>query len=199
MNFSRCYYKKTKKNFVRLSSLFLVTSISFFPFFQLHAQKAQKKSFQLEQKEAQLISPSTLSQKVDALLFEYSNQQREKKGLPALKHLEVIQKAARDHSQDMMKRQYLSHFSPEKKSVVDRVAKYVKEVRASLGENLHSVQSQKGLTDPEAIAKVMMEDWMGSKSHRANILGEQFTRMEIACVSSWTQIYCTQVFAGEGL
>ncbi len=199
MNFFHISSKKTHKNELKLFILVSVICASLFPFFSVYAQKAKKKAFQLEQKEGELISPAALSQKVEGLLFEKSNQERVKKGLVALKKLDVIKKAAQDHSKDMITRQYLSHFSPEKKSVVDRVAKYVQEVRASLGENLHSVQSQKGLSDPEAITKVMMEDWMGSKSHRANILSDKYTRMEIACISSWTQIFCTQVFASEGL
>ncbi|MFO1463465.1 MAG: CAP domain-containing protein [bacterium] len=153
--------------------------------------------FHLQQKSpGQRIAPAEFSREVEGLLFSDSNAQRQKKKLAPLEPEAILAKAARDHSQDMLKRNYLSHFSPEGKSVVDRVKKYQPKLQRSLGENLHTISSAQGLVDPKAVATQMMDDWMHSASHRKNILSKDYRYLGIACASDGMRIFCTQVFGG---
>lgn len=156
--------------------------------FQLNQQGSPKK-----------VSPDQLNLLVETAILAGTNAEREKKGLSPLSDQPLLKKAAVDHSKDMMRRHYLSHFSPEGKSVVDRVQKYVKPLQTSVGENLHTIQSGQGLYDAQAIANLMLSDWMHSKSHRKNILGKQFTQLGVGCTSDGREIYCTQVFSGPNL
>jgi len=156
--------------------------------FQLNQQGSPKK-----------VAPDQLNSLVETAILAGTNQERQKKGLSPLSDQALLKKAAVDHSRDMMRRSYLSHFSPEGKSVVDRVQKYVKPLQTSVGENLHTIQSGKGLYDAQAIADLMLSDWMHSKSHRKNILGKQFTQLGVGCASDGREIYCTQVFSGPNL
>lgn len=156
--------------------------------------------FQLQQEgNPHKVSPEVLNQRVEKAILRDTNRQRQKKGLGPLATQELLQKAATDHSQDMKRRKYLSHFSPEGKSVVDRVKKYVSPLQTSVGENLHTIRSGEGLYDAQAIADLMMSDWMKSKSHRKNILGKQFNYLGVGCVSDGREIFCTQVFSGDKL
>lgn len=185
-------------------SIFLTVILIFiFPLFinSAWSKKGEKIPFHLNQNSsAGKKSPTELSQQVQTLLAQETNQNRAKKKLPPLTINETLVKAGLDHSGDMMKRKYLSHRSPEGKFVQHRVGKYAGgEVRTSLGENLHTIQSGDGLRDPMAIASLMMKDWMGSKSHRNNVLSKKFTQVGVGCVSDGNKILCTEVFSGPNL
>ena len=167
------------------------------PLLNQEAQAAKSIPFHLQQKEGDgKLKPGELSRSVEGLLFEASNQARLRKKLPPLESEDILVKAARDHSQDMLRRNYLSHFSPEKKSVVDRVKKYQPKLERSVGENLHTISSSQGLVDARAISAQMMEDWMDSSSHRKNILAKDYRFLGVGCASDGQTIFCTQVFAG---
>ncbi len=167
------------------------------PLPRLEAKSPKSIPFHLQQKEkGPKLSPSELSRAVEGLIFDGSNRARAEKKRPPLESEEILVKAARDHSQDMLKRNYLSHFSPEKKSVVDRVKKYQPKLRRSVGENLHTITSSQGLVDPKAIAGQMMDDWMHSSSHRKNILSKDYAFLGVGCASDGQSIFCTQVFGG---
>ncbi len=163
--------------------------------------KAEAKSdaipFHLQQQSSgKALSPSELSRQVESRIFESTNGVREAKKLKSLASEELLVKTARDHAQDMMQRNYLSHFSPEKKSVVDRLRKYQPKLERSVGENLHTISSANGLVDPKAISDQMMDDWMHSSSHRKNILSKNFEYLGVGCTSDGNRIFCVQVFAG---
>ncbi len=176
-------------------SLALVFCLSPLP--TLEAKSPKSIPFHLRQKETGAkLGPAELSRAVEGLILEASNRARAEKKRPPLESEEVLVKAARDHSQDMLKRNYLSHFSPEKKSVVDRVKKYQPKLQRSVGENLHTITSSQGLVDPKAIAGQMMDDWMHSSSHRKNILSKDYAFLGVGCASDGERIFCTQVFGG---
>ncbi|HKY62452.1 MAG TPA: CAP domain-containing protein [bacterium] len=149
-----------------------------------------------QQASGKSLSPAELSRQVESRIFEGTNGVREAKKLKRLGSEELLVKAARDHAQDMMKRNYLSHNSPEKKTVIDRLRKYQPKLERSVGENLHTISSAQGLFDPRAIADQMMDDWMNSSSHRKNILSKKYEYLGVGCTSDGQRIFCVQVFAG---
>ena len=184
MNFRRCFLF----SFLVLLSLPLAA----------HGESGREIPFQLKQKQQAHISPKVLNEKVEQALLDQTNEFRAKKKLGSLAFNSILQKAATDHSSDMLKNNYLSHFSPKGKSVLDRVGHYTK-VQTDLGENIHTIRSARGLTDPEAIAATMIKDWEGSPSHRENLLSKKFTQLGVGCASDGSQIFCTQVFSGANL
>jgi len=156
--------------------------------------------FQLQQEgPARKVPPDQFSRQVEDVIRQETNQVRKGKGRTSLKNNAVLTTVARGHSRDMMKRNYLSHFSPEGKTMVDRVTGKVKKLQTDLGENIHMISSGKGLYDPQAIVNLMMADWMRSKSHRDNLLSKKFTQIGVGCVSDGYKIYCTQLFSGPNL
>jgi uncharacterized protein YkwD len=45
-------------------------------------------------------------------------------------------------------------------------------------------------------AKAVVAGWMGSEGHRANILGQQFTKIGVGCTNGPKGQLCAQVFLG---
>ncbi len=186
--------------------------LSFFKFFVLSigfvsgwgetvfAQEGKPIPFQLKQQgPVQKIAPKQFEEQVERQLIQESNGVRQKSGLAILQSNSLLQEVARNHSEDMLKRNYLSHSSPEGKSVADRVQLKVKKLQTDLGENLHMISAAQGLYDATAVAELMVSDWMNSKPHRENLLAKRFTQLGVGCASDGRRIYCTQVFSGPGL
>jgi uncharacterized protein YkwD len=175
----------------------IALALLFYPSLGL-AEMGKQVPFHLEQKGEGKLSPRELNAQVEQALLDQTNDYRKKKKRKPLSPNSLLKKAALDHSADMKKRNYLSHFSPEGKAVMDRLERYAK-IQTDLGENLHTIRSSQGLTDPQAIAAQMMKDWEGSPTHRDNLLSKKFTQLGVGCVTDGFQIFCTQVFSGPDL
>ncbi|MBL7685277.1 MAG: CAP domain-containing protein [Deltaproteobacteria bacterium] len=179
--------------------LLLALSLTLFqPLTQVWAKKknGELQSFQLKQNSDQKLSKNDLRNQVEEEIFQLTNAQREKKNLKTLEKHPVLLKAARFHSEDMMKKDYFSHYSPEGKTVLERIQKFKKGYDESCGENLHQIRSANGLYDSQSIAELMMKDWIGSVDHRKNILSKEYTNLEVGCATDGKKIFCTQVFSG---
>lgn len=115
-------------------------------------------------------------------ILELVNEERKMAGLNLLEYDSALQSAARQHSQEMLKLGYFSHTSPtsDLKNPSDRV--YRAGVSDFIvGENiaLHSLDA-----GPETVAAQLMQQWMNSPGHRANILRPEFTHMGVGVISS---------------
>jgi uncharacterized protein YkwD len=99
------------------------------------------------------------------------NQERTSRGLRPLKSNRRLSKAAGGHARDMVARGYFSHDSANGASFVDRIRKagYV-PARAfpSLGEDLAWGSG------PLGTPREIVQGWMNSPGHRANILDPKF-------------------------
>lgn len=113
------------------------------------------------------------------------NVERSKVGLQPLKLNWELSRVARVKSQDMSDKNYFSHNSPTFGSTFSLIGKYG-IVYSAAGENIAY-----GYTTPAAV----MNGWMNSPGHRANILGRQYNQIGVGMVkNSKGQIYWTQVF-----
>jgi len=103
-------------------------------------------------------------------LFNLINQEREKLGLPTLKENLVLDQAAHLKAEDMLEKDYFSHWNPEGKSpwYWFQLAGYNYQ---SAGENLAI-----GFLDSEEVYQA----WLNSPSHKANILNPNYIDMGIA-------------------
>ncbi|WP_327721389.1 CAP domain-containing protein [Streptomyces sp. NBC_00490] len=108
------------------------------------------------------------------------NAEREKAGCAPLTENAKLTKAAQDHSQDMADHQNMSHTGSDGSSMTDRLARVGYKFR-SAGENVAY-----GYTTPESV----MDGWMNSSGHRANILNCGFKEIGIGLAQPghyWTQ------------
>lgn len=117
---------------------------------------------------------------IEAKVVELTNAERAKHGLKALVMDQPLMAAAREKSQDMKNNNYFSHTSPTFGSPFDRM-KALGIAYKSAGENI-----AKGQQTPEQV----VEAWMNSEGHRANILDANYTHIGVGYVKDghiWTQ------------
>lgn len=127
------------------------------------------------------------------------NEVRELYGLKALGWSSLIAEIAKKHSQDMSDRNYLSHISPEGNDVGDRFEQAHFYCKKNLpngdilkgGENLAEVSYPDDLT---GIGSRIVQSWMDSPSHKANLLFESYDKEGIGVVISGDVLRITQNF-----
>lgn len=110
------------------------------------------------------------------------NEIRAENGLQALTYDWELSRVARYKSQDMKDNKYFSHTSPTYGSPFQMIKNFGITYR-SAGENI-----AKGYATPQAV----VNGWMNSSGHRANILNASFNRIGVGYVASgnyWTQMF----------
>ncbi len=110
------------------------------------------------------------------------NEIRTKNGLKALTHDWQVSRVARIKSQDMKDNRYFAHNSPVYGTPFQMLKSFGISYR-SAGENI-----AKGYATPQAV----VNGWMNSSGHRANILNARYTHIGVGYVSSgnyWTQMF----------
>ncbi|MBQ8341104.1 MAG: LysM peptidoglycan-binding domain-containing protein [Clostridia bacterium] len=110
------------------------------------------------------------------------NAERAKYGLSPLTENWELSRVARYKSQDMKENRYFSHTSPVYGSPFQMIKSFGISYR-SAGENI-----AKGYATPQAV----VNGWMNSAGHRANILNASFTQIGVGYVASshyWTQMF----------
>ena len=95
-------------------------------------------------------------------VFDLVNQIREENGLEPFVYNEILAETARAHSQDMIDRNFFDHTNPDGKSPFDRMRDN------GLSYSMAAENIAVGYPSPEAV----VEGWMNSEGHRANILGD---------------------------
>ncbi len=113
------------------------------------------------------------------------NEIRVKNGLKALAQDWELSRVARYKSQDMRDNRYFSHTSPVYGSPFQMMKSFGITYK-SAGENI-----AKGQTTPQAVVNA----WMNSSGHRANILNASYTHIGVGYVADGK--YWTQMFIGK--
>lgn len=138
-----------------------------------------------------LIHPGQIIQipTVDTAVTNYEqevirlvNEIRLENGLKALAYDWELGRVARIKSQDMKDNHYFAHNSPVYGTPFQMIRNFGISFR-SAGENI-----AKGYATPQAVVNA----WMNSSGHRANILNPSYTRIGVGYVSGgnyWTQMF----------
>ena len=120
-------------------------------------------------------------------VFQLVNQERTSRGLKALVMDSALNNTATLKSQDMAKLGYFDHNSPTYGSPFDLMRQYGISYRAA-GENIAM-----GQTSPQQV----MDGWMNSSGHRANILSASYTKIGVGIArNSSGRYYWTKHFTG---
>lgn len=132
-------------------------------------------------------APSGLSA-MEQEVFALVNSERAKNGLSALSWADDVAAVARAHSSDMINRGFFSHTNPDGESPFDRLKNNGISYRTA-AENI--AYGQKTPAD-------VMNAWMNSSGHRANILNKNVTELGVGAVKNNNgTIYWTQVFVAR--
>ncbi|MEK4028142.1 S-layer homology domain-containing protein [Pseudobacillus sp. FSL P4-0506] len=113
------------------------------------------------------------------------NQERAKAGVGSLQYANDVAKVAQLKSEDMVKNNYFDHTSPTYGSPFEMMDQFSINYTFA-GENIAA-----GYSTAEAV----MEGWMNSPGHRANILNPNYKEMGIGIAKGGDYgIYYTQMF-----
>ncbi|GGU23952.1 CAP domain-containing protein [Streptomyces coeruleorubidus] len=122
-----------------------------------------------------------------AAVTDLTNRERARAGLPPLAADPLLTAAAQAHSADMVARAFYSHTAPDGSRPWDRAAA-AGSTRRSIGENIAC-----GQRSPAEV----VEGWMNSPGHRANILKPGFTHLGVGFAGGGRAgTYWTQLFGG---
>ncbi len=137
-----------------------------------------------------VVSPSLDdASAIERSAFEKTNQARVANGLPALIWDAELCRMARVHSEDMARRSYFAHETPDGLHLKERARQMGIARFRVIAEN---IAYNKGYDDAGAFA---VERWMNSGGHRANILYVGFQTSAIGSyISTDGSVYLTQVF-----
>jgi uncharacterized protein YkwD len=149
-----------------------------------------------------LVSPSagreTGGEALRWLALELVNQSRAEHNLPPLRLEAKLSSAAQFHADDMLRRDYYAHNSPEGRSVSDRYQSFGGSAWVLTAENLAKCEGCKPPLS-EVYVRQMHERWMLSPGHRANILREGLDSFGYGIVIDASEcFYAVQTFAGPG-
>jgi len=134
-------------------------------------------------------------------VFDLVNQERDAAGVNPLSWSDALYELAKAHSNDMCDRGFFSHVNPEGEDPSGRgraghAGSYtftpcVPDPFYGVGENIAMGQTS---------AQQVMEAWMNSPGHRANILNGGYTHIGVGlcdgCGKHWTQCFGTSSGGG---
>jgi uncharacterized protein YkwD len=128
-------------------------------------------------------APEPASDPAEGEVLALVNEQRAANGCAALAWDEGLAGVARSHSADMAARDYFSHTTPEGVDPFQRAA------AAGLSAHAENIAAGQGS------AAEVMDGWMNSPGHRANILNCSLTRLGVGVGYGGSYgIYWTQLF-----
>ena len=126
--------------------------------------------------------PTNEQASVEQEVVKLVNAERAKAGLPALKEDWELSRVAKYKSQDMHDKNYFDHTSPTYGSPFAMMKKFGITYKAA-GENIAKGQKS---------ASEVVNAWMNSEGHRANILNKNYTHIGIGFVKDgnyWSQMF----------
>lgn len=125
----------------------------------------------------------SIDQEAEKVMLEMVNKEREKAGVSPVEADSLLTDVARAHCEDMFKRGYFSHYTPEGKSPFDRMSEVNVEFEYA-GENL-------ALAPNTSLA---MKGLMNSPGHKANILSENFGTLGVGVIDGgiYGEMFCQE-------
>ena len=139
---------------------------------------------------------------VETYVVKFTNEERGAAGLTPLQHDERISEIARAHSAAMLRTGKLEHVLGGK-DPTDRAETAGYNCRRALGggrysfglsENIH-MQTGSWHSNPEVVARNMVDGWMNSPGHRANIMDPMAVRIGVGIAREGGTWYATQNFS----
>lgn len=106
-------------------------------------------------------------------LYQLTNQQREKNGLPDLSYNEKLSSAAQKKAQDMFNQNYWAHYGPNGVTPWDFILKSDYQYEFA-GENL---------AKNFLFSQGVMDAWMNSPTHKENVLRKDYSEVGFAVVN----------------
>lgn len=133
---------------------------------------------------------------VEDQILKLVNSEREKVGLSSLAMDDKLRQASRYKANEMLQYNYFEHYSPYTKNPWD-TARGFGVTYTAFGENIWTMSSSDAANlRSHVTAEVIVNSWMNSPGHKANILNKNFRKMGIGVViGSNGKCYASQMFS----
>lgn len=143
---------------------------------------------------------------LEYLIFTKVNQIRRARSLPAMAYSDILNRSARQHSEEMAELGYFSHESPVAAYATPdlRIRTVFRFMGRRTGENIgtQTFTGDRGHLNLsyEKLADDAMRMWMNSSGHRKQILSKDFSYLGVGCAlaidGDKISFYFTQNFGG---
>ncbi|MFC2159945.1 CAP domain-containing protein, partial [Actinomycetota bacterium] len=125
---------------------------------------------------------------VESQMIHLINSIRSSRGLQLLNPNPVLNSIARSRSQDMLSRNYFSHYTPEGKNIFNILVE--NGINYAMGAENLSQASPPSWGSPETV----INSWMSSDPHRANLLNPHYGQLGLGVVDSGNKRVVTLIF-----
>jgi uncharacterized protein YkwD len=142
-----------------------------------------------------LAPPMNALRAVQQLALELVNQDRAAEGLLPMEIDPLLSQAAQSHAEDMLRRNYFSHYSPEGQSPSDRLATAGRH--GFPAENIVMGKNQRSRGINIQLLENFQDRWMHSADHRRNLLNRNYEKFGygLAIDSASGRAFAVQMFS----
>ena len=130
---------------------------------------------------------------VERRIYQLTNAVRRKHHLSPLDKDKALVATARAHSDDMLERKFFSHVNPDGTTPQKRIAPAYARTISRSGENIWGGHGY-DYSDSTLMARVIVDSWMSSPGHRANLLNPHYNYMGVGVAVMGQEIRATQEF-----
>ncbi len=131
-----------------------------------------------------------------AYALELVNRDRMANGLKPLVPNSFLDQVAQSHAEDMLRRNYFDHYSPEGENAVSRYIKAGGNPKTGVGENLMFYENPRISDIAGETLQMFQASWMGSSHHRINILNPEIVSFGFGIViGADGREYAVQMFS----
>lgn len=130
---------------------------------------------------------------IEADIWTYTNQERQKNGLAPLTTNTTAAKYARSKSEEMIRLNYFEHKSPVNGYISD-IAQRNNWKYSYIGENIYTMNFTGQRLEDVTSGQKIVQSWMNSPGHRANILNKNYTQIGIGVTYENGKVMATQIF-----
>ncbi|GFP75878.1 CAP domain-containing protein [Clostridium fungisolvens] len=130
---------------------------------------------------------------IESDILTYTNQERQKAGLAPLTINTTAAKYARSKSEEMIRLNYFDHKSPVNGYISD-IAQRNNWRYSYIGENIYTMNFTGQRVEDVASGQSIVQSWMNSPGHRANILNKNYTQIGIGVTYENGKVMATQIF-----
>ncbi|WEL17042.1 putative protein with SCP/PR1 domains [Halorhabdus sp. SVX81] len=165
----------------------------------------------------EIVNAARINQtQIESQVHQFINEERSERGLASLSFNDALQEIARYHSQDMAERRYFAHTAPDGEDMGARYSRFDFQCEVQISDRQYATGAENiaytyadtnVVTDggtvnynrnETRIAQGLVDGWMNSPGHRANILKSYWQSEGIGIAITETdegiRVYATQNF-----
>lgn len=134
------------------------------------------------------------STELERHLYDVFRQIRLDHNLHPFRTETTLAEISRGHAQNMLRRRFFDHQSPDGEGMVERVARGHRRLIGLTGENLWTGTGV-DVSNLRALSRRIAKDLMASPGHRENILRANYTHMGVGVETEPGEVRVVQLFA----